>query len=204
MLVRLCSDALFMAEWRDQCGPTFANLEPTPTRVLDIGCGVYGQWILAAAQVPGWEATRFVGLDLAPVLVPTSMLPAEVRSRVDFVQHDFLQRLPFHDGQFDYIRTCGVTAGVPGPSLVSCTVSDSTLASTAPQRLTQLLHRTELGPSYRGAQAMPRTWRYTRDCRHAVSADSSASFARRIRYDLGEASLERQLARRTTRHPRHE
>ena len=107
-----------MADWRDQYGPTFANLETTPTRVLDVGCGVYGQWILAAAQAPGWEATRFVGLDLAPVLVPASMLPAAVRSRVVFVQHDVLQPLPFQDGQFDYIRCCGVTAGVPGPSLV--------------------------------------------------------------------------------------
>ncbi|TKA56709.1 hypothetical protein B0A53_01904 [Rhodotorula sp. CCFEE 5036] len=114
----LDADALFMAEWRDRYGPTFANLETTPTRVLDVGCGVYGQWILAAAQAPGWEATRFVGLDLAPVLVPASMLPAAVRSRVVFVQHDVLQPLPFQDGQFDYIRCCGVTAGVPGPSLV--------------------------------------------------------------------------------------
>lgn len=158
MLIRLCSDALFMAEWRDQYGPTVANLESTPERVLDIGCGVYGQWILAAAQAPGWEATRFVGLDLAPVLVPTSMLPAEVRSRVVFVQHDFLRPLPFHDGQFDYIRTCGVTAGVPGPSLVSCTVSDSTWrVSYCSTKTNAALHRTELGPSDRGAQAMPRT-----------------------------------------------
>lgn len=45
-------------------------MPPIPTRVLDLGCGVYAPWILEMARFPGWQHTRFVGLDIAPVLLP--------------------------------------------------------------------------------------------------------------------------------------
>ncbi|GAA5860653.1 hypothetical protein JCM3774_006241 [Rhodotorula dairenensis] len=114
----LDADALFMSVWQDSFspGPTTAKLDPAPKRALDIGCGVYAQWILAAAQTVGWEATRFVGLDLAPVLVPLATLPPEIRSRVLFIQQDFLHTLRFSDGAFDYIRCSGVADYIPEPN----------------------------------------------------------------------------------------
>ncbi|GAA5977555.1 hypothetical protein JCM10908_005016 [Rhodotorula pacifica] len=113
----LDADALLMAHWHEECaGPTIAKFASAPKRVLDLGCGLYAQWILATARTSGWETTRFVGLDLAPVLVPPSLLPDDMRTRVTFVQHDFLDPLPFFEGEFDYIRCCRVASGIPEPS----------------------------------------------------------------------------------------
>lgn len=111
--------------------PTIANFDTPPKRVLDVGCGVYGQWILAAAPTVGWEATRFVGLDLAPVLVPFSTLPHGLCARVQFVQHDFFQPLPFPDDAFDYIRCGGVAADIPGASLFLVSLAHQALSAQA-------------------------------------------------------------------------
>ncbi|GAA5853946.1 hypothetical protein JCM9279_007612 [Rhodotorula babjevae] len=77
-------DAMMQAEWHDAHGPT-----------------------------PGWEHTRFVGLDLAPSLVPLAMLPEAVRSRVTFVQGNLLAGLPFFDGEFDFVRVGCVNSAIP-------------------------------------------------------------------------------------------
>ncbi|BGP01789.1 Proteophosphoglycan ppg4 [Rhodotorula toruloides ATCC 204091] len=106
-------DALIAGEWHDRVGETVAQLDPKPRRVLDIGCGAYAGWILSTAAALGWETSRFVGLDLVPVLVPPSMLDGPVRARVSFVQHNFLEPLPFFDEEFDYVRIACVNSGTP-------------------------------------------------------------------------------------------
>ena len=77
----------------------------------------------SAAQ---WPTTHFVGLDVAPVLLPLSRFPACLTARLRFVQHDFLS-LPFpsglvaapglsacaSEGLFDLIRLSHVGFGVP-------------------------------------------------------------------------------------------
>ena len=79
----------------------------------------------SAAQ---WPTTHFVGLDIAPVLLPLSRFPPSLTSRLRFVQHDFLS-FPFpsnlvaapgsraststSEGPFDLIRLSHVGFGVP-------------------------------------------------------------------------------------------
>ncbi|GAA5907638.1 hypothetical protein JCM8208_000026 [Rhodotorula glutinis] len=106
-------DAMLQAEWHDAHGPTVAHLDPKPSRVLDVACGVHAHWIVSTAQQPGWEHTRFVGLDLAPSLVPLAMLPETVRSRVAFVESNLLAGLPFFDGEFDFVRVGCVNSVIP-------------------------------------------------------------------------------------------
>ncbi|GJN92831.1 hypothetical protein Rhopal_005869-T1 [Rhodotorula paludigena] len=107
-------DAFFSSVWTDLHGPTVAILEPTkPARVLDVGCGPYAHWILSTAQLAGWEHTHFVALDLVPSLVVDEMLPAGVKGRVEFVQHNVLGQLPFPDDSFDYVRVSGINSSLP-------------------------------------------------------------------------------------------
>jgi len=107
---------MMRAEWHDAHGPTVARFDSKPSRVLDVACGVHAHWIVSTAQQPGWEHTRFVGLDLAPSLVPLAMLPETVRSRVAFVEGNLLAGLPFFDGEFDFVRVGCVNSAIPGAS----------------------------------------------------------------------------------------
>lgn len=117
-------------------------LPPPPKHVLDLGCGTYASWIVEMSQLAGWEQTRFVGLDIAPVLLPirkplrrnlsfhnsfpffgglafrvdfisTDHLPSQQAQRMSFVQANFLNTLPFEDGTFDYVRIADIALGVP-------------------------------------------------------------------------------------------
>ncbi|KPV72472.1 uncharacterized protein RHOBADRAFT_46926 [Rhodotorula graminis WP1] len=106
-------DAMMQAQWHDAHGPTVAHLDRKPSRVLDVACGVHAHWIVSTAQQPGWEHTRFVGLDLAPSLVPRAMLPKAVRSRVALVEANLLAGLPFFDGEFDFVRVGCVNSAIP-------------------------------------------------------------------------------------------
>lgn len=79
----------------------------------------------SAAQ---WPTTHFVGLDIAPVLLPLSRFLPSLTSRLRFVQHDFLS-FPFpsdlvaapgssagtsiSEGPFDLIRLSHIGFGVP-------------------------------------------------------------------------------------------
>lgn len=111
-------DAVMLSMWHDAHGPTVAVLDPKPSRVLDVACGVHAHWVVHTAQQPGWEHTRFVALDLAPSLVPAGLLPRGVRGRVAFVQHNVLDPggLPFFDDEFDFVRVGCVNSAVPGAS----------------------------------------------------------------------------------------
>ncbi|GAA5869550.1 hypothetical protein JCM16303_000507 [Sporobolomyces ruberrimus] len=87
---------------------------PTPPRkVLDVGCGA-GHWILSQAVAKGWEETHFVGLDAEPSRFCDDILPDPIRGRISHVQHDFLlDRLPFDDNSFDFVRIARLNFAVP-------------------------------------------------------------------------------------------
>ncbi|KAK9897159.1 hypothetical protein P389DRAFT_54021 [Cystobasidium minutum MCA 4210] len=82
-----------------------------PERVLDVGCEISATWILEASQV--WTETHFVGTDVAPVLLPLKRLPTDLASRLEFVQANFLDRWPFEDNSFDFVRIGYASPGVP-------------------------------------------------------------------------------------------
>ncbi|BGP23566.1 cell wall surface anchor family protein [Rhodotorula toruloides] len=96
--------------------PAFASISstphPVPKRVLDIGCGTTPFWILEMASKEGWEKTEFVGLDIAPSSV-TIDLPADVASRISFIQTSFSNSLPFR-AEFDYVRVTHVGLALQG------------------------------------------------------------------------------------------
>ena len=98
-----------------------------PQRVLDVGCSISATWIIKLALSRGWEATQFVGLDLAPILAPLAYLPDEVASRINFVQRNFLKGLGFLDGSFDYVRISNVGEGVPEDKWVDLIEEATTL-----------------------------------------------------------------------------
>ncbi|KAI5481872.1 methyltransferase type 11 [Pseudohyphozyma bogoriensis] len=85
----------------------------TPRRVLDIGCGPVPSWILQAAQSKGWENTTFVGLDVAPVVLPHGFTTYDVESRTSYVQENFLEGLSFDDNRFDFVRLSALALGIP-------------------------------------------------------------------------------------------
>lgn len=57
---------------------------------------------------------RRTGLDAAPVVVPSSVLPYEYSSRLSFVQHNVLKGLPFDDGRLDLVRISSLFSSIPG------------------------------------------------------------------------------------------
>ncbi|KAI5122767.1 hypothetical protein M0805_009849 [Coniferiporia weirii] len=92
-------------------GITLQKLESHPNRVLDLGCGG-GMWILAAAQQ--WTSTTFVGFDIhtrQPNL--SRALQPDLARRVQWVHGNFLEPLPFADGEFDLARMQNIGLGVP-------------------------------------------------------------------------------------------
>ncbi|KAF8889986.1 hypothetical protein CPB84DRAFT_1785092 [Gymnopilus junonius] len=76
-----------------------------PTKVLDIGCGT-GTWILQCAGT--WKECHFVGLDIVP-LHPNlqNVGSSDFASRVTWVQHNFLDVLPFQTEEFDFVYALG-------------------------------------------------------------------------------------------------
>ncbi|KAG6330823.1 hypothetical protein ID866_8266 [Astraeus odoratus] len=90
-----------------------------PKRVLDVGCGP-GTWILECARA--WKVclfslasvnSTFVGLDIVPIQPDPSHLPPDLSKRVKWVRANFLERLPFPDGEFDFIHIKRIARGVP-------------------------------------------------------------------------------------------
>ena len=59
----------------------------------------------------------FSGLDIAPSQLEPGILPTEVLDRISYVRHNFLERLPFPDDSFDFVRLASVSLGVPGELL---------------------------------------------------------------------------------------
>ncbi|PCH39988.1 hypothetical protein WOLCODRAFT_162007 [Wolfiporia cocos MD-104 SS10] len=81
-----------------------------PQKVLDIGCGT-GSWIMNAALK--WKDTRFVGLDVVPLYPELEHVDPDLASRIEWVQCNFLEGLPFADGEFDFVFIRRIARGVP-------------------------------------------------------------------------------------------
>lgn len=57
------------------------------------------------------------GLDAEPSRFCDDILPDPIRGRISHVQHDFLlDRLPFDDNSFDFVRIARLNFAVPGES----------------------------------------------------------------------------------------
>ncbi|KAK1232824.1 hypothetical protein PQX77_004050 [Marasmius sp. AFHP31] len=90
---------------------TWHEFDEPPTKVLDIGCGT-GSWILDSARV--WRNCHFVGLDVVPLhpdLIQVGSM--DMAQRITWVQHNFLEGLPFPNEEFDFVRIKRIARGVP-------------------------------------------------------------------------------------------
>ncbi|KAI0755235.1 hypothetical protein C8Q80DRAFT_1094329 [Daedaleopsis nitida] len=99
--------------WQIQLGGsvTMHVFETPPARVLDLGCGT-GTWILNAAR--DWKDSCFVGVDVVPLHPDLLQVGCfDLASRITWVQANFLERLPFPNEEFDYVRLVRVARGVP-------------------------------------------------------------------------------------------
>ncbi|GAA5878421.1 hypothetical protein JCM8547_003595 [Rhodosporidiobolus lusitaniae] len=77
-------------------------VEP-PKKVLDVASGAAPHFVLKMAR--SWQETEFVALDAAPSSITSpDLLPPDLASRIQTVQHDFREKFPFEDGEFDYVR----------------------------------------------------------------------------------------------------
>ncbi|KAI0771188.1 hypothetical protein BD413DRAFT_476314 [Trametes elegans] len=95
--------------WQIQLGGsvTMHTLETPPARVLDLGCGT-GTWIVNAARE--WKVCVDV-VPLHPDLIQVGSF--DLASRITWVQANFLEKLPFPNEEFDYVRLVRVARGVP-------------------------------------------------------------------------------------------
>lgn len=104
-------------------GLTFHKLQAPPTKVLDLGCGT-GYWIIKAAHL--WTQTEFVGFDLVPIQPDLERVTSRsgsstikdhadlrLHERIRWVHGNFLEKLPFPDGEFDFVRCRKIARGVP-------------------------------------------------------------------------------------------
>ncbi|OSD07516.1 hypothetical protein PYCCODRAFT_1463755 [Trametes coccinea BRFM310] len=99
--------------WQQQLGGsiTMHVFKTAPARVLELGCGT-GTWILNAARE--WKDSLFVGVDVVPLHPDLIQVGSfDLASRITWVQANFLERLPFPNEEFDYVRIVRVARGVP-------------------------------------------------------------------------------------------
>ena len=67
-----------------------------------------------------WPAARVVGLDQDPVFPDLDILEqavdgnpsSSIFSRIQFVQADFLEGLPFQDAEFDFVHVKGIAVSI--------------------------------------------------------------------------------------------
>ncbi|KAF8575158.1 hypothetical protein K439DRAFT_1623790 [Ramaria rubella] len=85
--------------------------------MLDLGCG-YGFWCIQAAGF--FQNCRVVGLDIADIQPSLQRLGyPELSNKISWVHGDMLERLPFPDNHFDFVRTMHTEYCVPEHKEVS-------------------------------------------------------------------------------------
>ncbi|KDR82916.1 hypothetical protein GALMADRAFT_238570 [Galerina marginata CBS 339.88] len=90
---------------------TWHVFETPPTKVLELGCGT-GTWILHCART--WKECHFVGLDIVPLHPDLQNVGSpDLASRITWVQHNFLDGLPFQNEEFDFVHIKRIALGVP-------------------------------------------------------------------------------------------
>ncbi|KIM40851.1 hypothetical protein M413DRAFT_154519 [Hebeloma cylindrosporum] len=89
---------------------TWHVFETPPTKVLELGCGT-GTWILRCAET--WKDCHFVGLDIVPLHPDLQNVGSESASRITWLQHNFLEGLPFQNEEFDFVHIKRIALGVP-------------------------------------------------------------------------------------------
>ncbi|PVG02836.1 hypothetical protein CPB86DRAFT_870203 [Serendipita vermifera] len=89
---------------------TWHEFESPPRNILDLGCG-NGVWVLDAAQA--WPESHFVGLDLVPLQPKLSLVAPKLHDRIQWVNSNFLEKLPFPDSHFDFVHIRRIARGVP-------------------------------------------------------------------------------------------
>ncbi|KAF8322125.1 hypothetical protein DL93DRAFT_1254761 [Clavulina sp. PMI_390] len=99
-----------------------------PKRTLDVGCGLgrklraswytrapsslpYAVWIVNASIL--WKKTEFVGFDISPIHLSLDNMDEERRSRINWVQGNFLSTWPFEDKSFDHVRIRNIGYSIP-------------------------------------------------------------------------------------------
>ncbi|KIL63270.1 hypothetical protein M378DRAFT_80013 [Amanita muscaria Koide BX008] len=94
----------------DLCGSvTWHVFKTPPTKVLDLGCGT-GSWILNCAKV--WKVRDMSGLDIVPLQPDLSLVGSpDLKARITWIHANL--RLPFPDGEFDYVHVKRIALGVP-------------------------------------------------------------------------------------------
>ncbi|KAG8797728.1 hypothetical protein FRC17_007661, partial [Serendipita sp. 399] len=89
---------------------TTGDKKSPPRTVLDLGCG-NGLWVLDAAKA--WPDTHFVGLDLVPIQPNLDFVARDLRTRIRWVNANFLDSLPFPTSYFDFVHVRRIARGVP-------------------------------------------------------------------------------------------
>ncbi|KAF4612428.1 hypothetical protein D9613_004190 [Agrocybe pediades] len=87
--------------------PSFYHYgDKPPATALDLGCGE-GNWVIWAASI--WPSTHITGLDMVDVTLPAF----QTVDNINFIQANFLTKLPFPSKSFEYIRMANLGLCVP-------------------------------------------------------------------------------------------
>ncbi|KAH7884447.1 hypothetical protein F5I97DRAFT_1937885 [Phlebopus sp. FC_14] len=89
---------------------TLHDFDGPPATVLDLGCG-RGLWAIEAARV--WQGSVVVGFDVEKVQPKFHLLDRGIARRLKWVHGNLLDGLPFHDGQFDFVRMVRMGLHIP-------------------------------------------------------------------------------------------
>ncbi|RHZ69739.1 hypothetical protein Glove_279g19 [Diversispora epigaea] len=84
--------------WKgDFISPIEEDLIVGGLHILDIGCG-NGTWLLQLAQ--DYPLNNYTGIDMSPIF-PKNIPP---QSKINFIQTNILQGLPFESNEFDFVH----------------------------------------------------------------------------------------------------